>query len=374
MSTALVQRESYEVAEYGAADLIAQVTKIQQVMKAVMHEGEHYGVIPGTGTKGKAKPSLLKPGAEKLGFTFRLAPKFFGEDNPRDLGKGHREYIIKCELYHVTSGRFMGSGLGSCSTMEGKYRYRTGPKESTGKPVPREYWDSRNSDPEKALNLIGGKGFSVSKNESGVWEIVRAGEKVENDNPADHYNTVLKMAKKRAHVDAVLTATAASDIFTQDVEDLVENGVIVPPQETPKQAERPKPVERHTEQADVHLDGPPDPDIAWESLPTWDSLPTKNPEAPKQATFVPPTDPKVVADTISGPQAKRLWAICMGKGMTKEHAKAITVAMGYEHSADILKRDYRQLCEAAESWTPDAHDRIVAVLKGYAEDVRKTPF
>ena len=31
------------------------------------------------------------------------------------------------------------------------------------------------------------------------------------------------MAKKRAQVDAILTATAASDIFTQDLEDIVAN-------------------------------------------------------------------------------------------------------------------------------------------------------
>ena len=43
---------------------------------------------------------------------------------------------------------------------------------------------------------------------------------METDNPADHYNTVFKMAKKRALVDAVLTTTAASDIFTQDLEDI----------------------------------------------------------------------------------------------------------------------------------------------------------
>ena len=53
--------------------------------------------------------------------------------------------------------------------------------------------------------------------------IAKGGEKVEHDNPADHYNTVLKMAKKRALVDAVLTATAASDIFTQDLEDITAN-------------------------------------------------------------------------------------------------------------------------------------------------------
>ena len=45
-------------------------------------------------------------------------------------------------------------------------------------------------------------------------------QRVEYDNPADYYNTALKMAKKRAHVDAILTATAASDCFTQDVEDM----------------------------------------------------------------------------------------------------------------------------------------------------------
>jgi hypothetical protein len=41
----------------------------------------------------------------------------------------------------------------------------------------------------------------------------------ENPDIADLYNTVLKMAKKRAFVDATITATAASDFFTQDVED-----------------------------------------------------------------------------------------------------------------------------------------------------------
>jgi ribosomal protein L12E/L44/L45/RPP1/RPP2 len=47
-------------------------------------------------------------------------------------------------------------------------------------------------------------------------------DKVENDNPADVYNTVLKMAKKRAQVDATLTATGTSDLLTQDIEEMVE--------------------------------------------------------------------------------------------------------------------------------------------------------
>jgi hypothetical protein len=43
--------------------------------------------------------------------------------------------------------------------------------------------------------------------------------RVPNPDLADTYNTVLKMADKRALIAAVLNGTAASDVFTQDVED-----------------------------------------------------------------------------------------------------------------------------------------------------------
>lgn len=196
-------------------DLLEQVNLIQQVMRDVMKEGEHYGVIPGT----SGKPSLLKPGAEKISFVFRLAPEY--EVIEQELGDGHLKYRVMCTL-RTPNGLSKGQGVGTCSTMESKYRFRSGPKEATGQPVPHEYWNTRKTEPMKALELIGGKGHVVAK-EDGIWQIFKQGEKVENDNPADHYNTALKMAKKRAHVDAVLTATAASDIFTQDVEEISEN-------------------------------------------------------------------------------------------------------------------------------------------------------
>jgi hypothetical protein len=50
--------------------LTEQVALIQNVMRSVMKDGEHFGKIPGCGEK----PSLLKPGAEKLCFTFRMDP------------------------------------------------------------------------------------------------------------------------------------------------------------------------------------------------------------------------------------------------------------------------------------------------------------
>lgn len=219
--TAIARRDTMAVSTpMSVQELIGQVTLVQEVMKGVMKEGEHYGKIPGCGDK----PALLKAGAEKLGMTFRLAPTF--DIRRLDMNGGHREYEVVCTL----NGRYQG--VGACSTMEGKYRYRTGPKKSTDKPVPKQYWDIRQSDPAKAQALLGGKGFSTMKDGNGQWVICEQGEKVEHDNPADHYNTVLKMAKKRAHVDAVLTATAASDCFVQDLEELVENGVVEP--EAPK--------------------------------------------------------------------------------------------------------------------------------------------
>ena len=200
-------------------DVMAQVYLIQNIMERAMKKDEHYGVIPGTGNK----PTLLKAGAEKLNLTFRMAPD--PQVEVIDLGKGHREYRVKVVMTSITSGKILGAGVGSAATMETKWRFRTGPGESTGKPVPKEYWDLRSSDPKKAQEIIGGKGF-ITKKDEGVWTIFRQGEKVEHDNPADYYNTCLKMGKKRALVDAVLTCTAASDIFTQDIEELVDNGVI----------------------------------------------------------------------------------------------------------------------------------------------------
>jgi len=225
MENELMKREEEPLS---ANDIKEQVDLIQDVMKKVMRDKEHYGVIPGCGDK----PALLKPGAEKLNLTFRMAPD--PETEIIDLGEGHREYRVKCVLRAIRTERTLGAGVGSASTMETKWRFRSGPSEFTGKPVPKDYWDLRKSDPEKALALIGGKGYQTAKNpDTTQWEIVIKGERIEHDNPADYYNTCWKMAKKRALVDAVLTVTAASDIFTQDVEEMVENEVTPPKKDKP---------------------------------------------------------------------------------------------------------------------------------------------
>lgn len=231
MSQELIER----TAPLTAVQIRGQVNLIQEVMKQVMQEGQHYGKIPGCGDK----PTLLKPGAEKLSMTFRLRPII---DNERDinierLNDGHIEVRVYCHVMNM-DGVELATGVGSCSTMESKYRYRGGEKISTGRLVPKEYWNlDKAGKKQEALETIGGPGFGVGKF-NGQWEICEKGEKMENPDIADTYNTVLKMAKKRAYVDGILSSTGASDIFTQDLEDLpIANADVVV--EQPKATSKP---------------------------------------------------------------------------------------------------------------------------------------
>jgi len=191
--------------------IVRQVNRIQEVMQKVMKDGEHYGRIPGTD-----KPSLLKPGAEKLTLTFRLDPDYEIIREVRD--RDFIAYTMKCLLTHIPTGQRIASGIGSCNSREAKYRFRFA-EELTEMPVPTEYWKAKEAGDSKEMKRLLGEGMRVRKNEAtGAWVLARA-EKVENDNPWDLDNTIIKMACKRALVAAVLNGTAASDIFTQDVED-----------------------------------------------------------------------------------------------------------------------------------------------------------
>jgi hypothetical protein len=228
-----------------AIDVRNQVNLIQEVMRDVMQEGQHYGKVPGCGDK----PTLLKPGAEKLSMTFRLRPIMNnnGDIIIENLANGHREVTVYCHILNM-AGQELSTGIGSCSTMESKYRYRGGEKIGTGQPLPKEYWNlKKEGKGTEAQALIGGSGYGPGKID-GVWQVCEIGDKMENPDIADTFNTVLKMAKKRAYVDGILSATAASDIFTQDIEDFPENAhpvtekpAAVKPSVSMPQAKEPKP-------------------------------------------------------------------------------------------------------------------------------------
>ena len=264
--------------ELQVQDVIIQVQKILQIKQAVMKPNEHYGTIPGT-----QKPTLFKAGAEKLALTFRFAPKF--TITVTALTGDHREYSCACSLTHIHSGNLIAEGVGSCNTMEGKYRYRKADPEPIG-PVPKSYWSEKND--AKKSSIIGGRGFGVKKIEN-AWMIVRySDQKVEHGNPADFYNTCLKMAKKRAFVDAVITATGGSDIFTQDLEDFQEHE---PSPAPPQKTEAPKSVKPQMRGAPIEVkateeppDWPAEPDEAGE--PPADDVPASA-EMPTPASPAP---------------------------------------------------------------------------------------
>lgn len=195
-----------------AREISAQVEVIQDVMKAVMKPGVHYGVIPGTGDK----PTLLQPGAEKIMMTFRLVPDFTiltKVEEPDFIA-----FTVKCTLTSLRSGVVVASGIGSCSSRESKYRWR-----KVGRSCPECGGDTiiKGKDDFGGGWLCwkknGGCGAKFPDNDGRITK--QEAGRIPNPDLWDQHNTILKMAEKRAKVAAVLNATAASDIFTQDVGD-----------------------------------------------------------------------------------------------------------------------------------------------------------
>lgn len=135
-----------------------RIAQLQKFVQEMMVVGEDYGLIPGC-----KKPSLLKPGAEKLCDIFGFAKHVTILDRVEDWDKGVFAYTVKAILVSKRTGMTEAEGVGSCNSREKRYRQQ---------------------DP-----------FNIA-------------------------NTLLKMAKKRAMVDAVLSATRASGLFTQDVEEM----------------------------------------------------------------------------------------------------------------------------------------------------------
>ncbi|OYV38715.1 MAG: hypothetical protein B7Z81_04210, partial [Acidocella sp. 20-61-6] len=173
-----------------AADMRTHVNMVQEVMQAVMKPDIHYGIIPGT-----KKPTLYKAGAEVLCVAFRIADNYSIEDLSAD---GNARFRVRCMGVHQVTGLTLGEGMGECSTHEEKYKWRAA--------ICQEEFDSV---PENMRRIK----FAKWNNKVEKKQQVRT-------EPADAANTALKMACKRAKIAMTLNVLAASDIFTQDIEDL----------------------------------------------------------------------------------------------------------------------------------------------------------
>ncbi len=223
---ALVPQEGAEAGTYALASMTTEQfdlrlamlragrVRIAMIQRDLLKPGVDYGTVGGV-----SKPTLLKPGAEKLCDFYRFAATFAPDVEYGD-GKVSPpiSVLTRCELHLGTlDGPTVAVGYGQANSWERRYRWRAGGKTCpkcgnvgslTNKPTARgSHWCI----PDK-----GGCGENVSVADAANAPML---EQVENTDPFDLANTLVKMAEKRAHVDATLRATATSGLFTQDMED-----------------------------------------------------------------------------------------------------------------------------------------------------------
>lgn len=155
---AVVLHESYRPTLVLAPDEAkALVDQVKAFQRSVLVEGTDFMKIPGT-----PKPSLLKPGAERLMQVFGLGHRMEQLEVDRD-GDGKQTGVT----YRCTVTKMMADG-----------------RELT------------------VSSCDGHASIEEPKWRRAPW------------------NTIIKMAQKRALVGATLTATATSGLFTQDMEDM----------------------------------------------------------------------------------------------------------------------------------------------------------
>ena len=135
-----------------------KIRQFQHVVMSTLEEGQDYGRVANI-----PKPILFKSGAEKLMMLMGLRTEFDIVDSTRNFDKGFFQYQVKCRV--LRGDAVITEGFGSCNTMERRYR---------------------------------------------------------NQDPYTLDNTVLKMAKKRALIDAALHVGSLSSIVTQDLEDMLD--------------------------------------------------------------------------------------------------------------------------------------------------------
>jgi hypothetical protein len=187
---------------------------LSEYVKQQMRQGTDYGIIPGT-----EKPTLLKPGAEKLVDIFRCTPEFEIVSQTEDYERGLFAYTFRVKLLQRDAQAVLAEGYGSANSREGRYRWRNAnPKcPQCGKET---LFRSKKDPGFYCWSKKGGCGAQFGAHDATVKAAFDGAGKVENDDVATLANTILKMAKKRALVDGAIALARVSDLFTQDVEDL----------------------------------------------------------------------------------------------------------------------------------------------------------
>lgn len=192
--------------------------RMAEIQKSLMVEDVDYGTIPGTD-----KPTLLKPGAEKLNNFYGYAADFFPSRTEGD-GKvaPHLSYQTRCDI-HLGSldGPVVAVGYGSANSWEKKHRYRSPQRACPDCGVVGAITRSTREPEWFCWRKKGGCGATYPLDEPRI--IGQVGDR-ENPDPHELDNTLLKMSEKRSYIDGTLRATASSGLFTQDMDDQPQEG------------------------------------------------------------------------------------------------------------------------------------------------------
>jgi hypothetical protein len=158
--------------------------------RAVLREGTDYGTIPGTGDDRKV---LLKPGAEKLLQWFGFVFDCHALDIDRGEDGRKQGVTYRCVITKRVGGQILEVATceGYAGYDEAKF-YKTAEQAQHDAEAKERYWaanDRRVANPNKWKHL-------------GEYRAP--------------WNTIIKMAQKRAIVGATIDATAAAGLFGQE--------------------------------------------------------------------------------------------------------------------------------------------------------------
>ena len=192
------------------SDILVAHKEATTMINEVLEDGRDYGVIPGTGDK----KNLLKPGAERLciGYGLRASYEVIEKETDHDRSTPFtvRKWVAKKQK-PANWEELKAQGLGRNKQYNGSWQWQE-PVDEAGTSDGLYRFVIR-------CTLVSGDGREVGQ---GIGSCSSLESKYIRQ-PRDSENTVLKMAKKRAYVDAVLTTLGLSDRFTQDVEDIEAN-------------------------------------------------------------------------------------------------------------------------------------------------------
>ena len=121
-------------------------------------------------------------------------------ESVKDWERPFFHFQVTCGLRHLGTGSLVATGVGECNSLEARYRWR---------------WVFNSELDQLGLPTEGLRTRSINTRNGKAKQY-----RIENDDIFSQVNTILKMSKKRALVDAALSAGRLSNIFTQDMEDL----------------------------------------------------------------------------------------------------------------------------------------------------------